>query len=68
MPLIWLILGIIALVIGFAGFFYQEAERHAEWSWSQLHTIESAVSVALAVGIVLIVVAAVEYIWRRRSR
>lgn len=68
MPLLWLILGVIALVIGLAGFYYQELERHADWSWSQLHTIESAVSVAIAIGIVLILVAVIEYIWRRRSR
>ena len=67
MPKLWLILSVLSLIIGLAGFFYQEAVLHAYWCWSQFLTVETAVSVALAVGMTLLVVAVVEYIWRRRS-
>ena len=65
MPKLWTALGVISLLIGVFFYFDQEMSRHAHWSWSQLISFETATSVAVFVGIALLLVAAVEYLWKR---
>ena len=65
MPILWLILGIISVGFSVVLYLYQEEWRHVHWSWSQLFNMETATVVALFVGLSLLVVAIVEYIWRK---
>ena len=61
MAKLWLFLGAISLCMGVAGYVYQDVVRHSMWSWSQVITTETAVSVTISVGIVLLFVALVDY-------
>jgi hypothetical protein len=63
-PKLWTTLGVLSLLI--AGFIYFEQElNHAQWSWSQVITFETATSIAAFVGVALLFVAAVEFLWKR---
>ena len=65
---VWLVLGIVSLLTGILGFSYQEIVRHSPWNWSQLRTIESAVSITVSIGGALLVVAIAEYIRKRNPK
>jgi hypothetical protein len=65
---LWLVLGMVSLLTSILGFSYQEIFRHSPWNWSQLKTIESAVSMTVSVAGALLVVAAVEYIRTRKPK
>ncbi len=65
---LWLALGIVSMLTGILGFYYQEIVRHSTWTWSQLKTIESAVSMTVSIAGALLVVAAVEYIRKRKPK
>ena len=65
MPGLWAILGIISLLIGVFFYFDQELGRHVHWNWSQLINYEAVVSIAFFVGVALIVVSIVEFLYNR---
>ena len=65
---LWLVLGMVSLLTSILGFYYQETVRHSPWNWSQLRTIESAVSMTVSIAGALLVVAAVEYIRKRKPK
>ena len=65
MPRLWAVLGVLSLLTGIFFYFEQELGRHIHWSWYQLISFETAVSVAVFVGIALLVVAVVEFIWKK---
>ena len=67
MPKLWLILGIVSLLIGLFGYIDQEVRRHASWSWVQVGNHESAVGIAMSVGIALLAVAVAEYVRSRKT-
>lgn len=65
MPILWLILGIISVGFSVVLYLYQEVWRNVHWSWRQLFDMETATVVALFIGVSLLVVAIVEYIWKK---
>ena len=60
-PIIWTALGILAVVMGFLLFAYKYLLKGDNWHWTQFRSLETAVSVAVCVGVMLLVVVAVEH-------
>jgi uncharacterized membrane protein YbhN (UPF0104 family) len=65
MPKLWTILGILSLLAAVFFYYYQEIHKHAHWNWSQFINMEMATSLAAFVGMALLLVALVEYLWKR---
>lgn len=65
---LWLILGLISLALGLAGYLEQELCRHASWDWDQFWHHEPLIGIAVCVGIALLLVAVVEYTWTKRKK
>ena len=60
MPTLWMNLGIIAIIFSIILYSYQEVVKNALWSWRQVFSMETAVSIALFIGVTLLFVALVE--------
>jgi len=67
MTKLWLILGFISLLLGLFGYLDQELRCHASWNWDQFWHHEPLVGIAVCVGIVLLVVAVIEYMGNRNT-
>ena len=66
MPILWLILGAVSLCIGIAGYIYQKVIRNSTWNWSQIESIETVVVITMSLGIMLLFVALIDYIERKK--
>lgn len=61
-----MILGVISIVFSVVLYVFQEVVKSSYWAWYQVFSMETAVSIALFVGIVLLVVGIVELIWKKK--
>ena len=59
------IIGLISLLIGVAFYYDQELRLHATWSWEQFTHHEPLISIAGSVGVVLVLVAIVDYVTKK---
>jgi len=64
-PTLWMNLGIIVIIFSAILYFYQEVIKNASWSWRQVFSMETAVCIALFIGVTLLLVSFVE---RKREK
>jgi hypothetical protein len=63
----WVIIGSFLVMCGVLLYLWQELSRRAHWSWSQVFTTETAVFGCFFAGILLLLVALFEVVYRRRK-
>jgi hypothetical protein len=61
---LWASLGILSLIMGFLLFSYKYLLKGENWHWIQFRSLETAMSVAVYVGLTFVFVVVVEHWWK----